>query len=153
MSSHSDVAAAVATHPFLQRLAPEHRAALVPGATLTDVPPGALLAREGEPATCFHLLVRGRVAVEIHTPKHGAVRLQTAGPGEVLGWSWLLTPQRRQFDLRALEPTRVLALDGPAVRAACEADHELGYRLVRALLDVVAGRLSAARLQLLDVYR
>ena len=153
MSSPSDVAAAVAIHPFLQRLEREHRAALVPGATLADVPPGALLAREGEPATCFHLVVRGRVAVEIHTPTRGGVRLQTVGAGEVLGWSWLLTPQRRQFDLRAIEATRVLVLDGPSVRAACEADHELGYRLVRALLDVVAGRLSAARLQLLDEYR
>jgi CRP-like cAMP-binding protein len=153
MTEPSDVAAAVARHPFLQRLRPEHRAALLPGATLQDVPAGALLGREGEAATAFHLVVHGRVAVEIHTPKRGAVRLQTVGDGEVLGWSWLLTPQRRQFDLRALQPTRVLVLDGPGVRAACDADHELGFHLVRALLDVVAGRLSAARLQLLDIYR
>jgi len=145
--------AALRAHPFLEGLAPEQIDALLPRARLLDVPAGTLMAREGDPADCFHLLLEGRVAIEMQTPMGGPMRLQTVGPGETLGWSWLLSPQRRQFDLRAVEPARLVAVDAETARAACAADRELGFVVLQRLLAVVARRLTATRLQLLDVYR
>jgi CRP-like cAMP-binding protein len=81
------------------------------------------------------------------------VQLETLGPGEILGWSWLFPPYRWHFDARASEPTRAVALDGTCLRAKCEADHDLGYALVKRFLYQLHQRLERSRLQLLDVYR
>ena len=43
-------------------------------------------------------------------------------------------------------------LDGKCLRQKCEADHDLGYELLRSFADVLARRLDLAYLQLLDLY-
>ncbi len=48
---------------------------------------------------------------------------------------------------------RALRLDANCLRAKCDADHDLGYELVRRFLYQVHTRLERTRLQLLDVYR
>lgn len=53
---------------------------------------------------------------------------------------------------RTIQPTRALALDAVPLRALCDADSQLGYVLTRRILEVVADRLKATRLQLLDIY-
>ena len=53
---------------------------------------------------------------------------------------------------RAVGPTRVVAFDSAALRQACDDDHDLGYLVFRRLTNIIAGRLSATRLQLLDMY-
>jgi CRP-like cAMP-binding protein len=80
------------------------------------------------------------------------VTIQTVGPGELLGWSWLMPPYRWHFDARALEQTRALSFDGTCIRNKCETDHRLGYELMKRLAYVFTQRLEASRLQLLDVY-
>ena len=69
-----------------------------------------------------------------------------------MGWSWLFAPHRWQFDGRAVDPTRTIAFDGTCLRGKCDADHELGYQLMRRFAAVAVERLQATRLQLLDVY-
>ena len=44
------------------------------------------------------------------------------------------------------------AFDGARLREACDADCGLGYAVMQRLLRVVADRLQALRLQLIDVY-
>jgi len=73
--------------------------------------------------------------------------------GEVLGFAWLFSPYRWQFDARAVEPVRAIAFDGKCLREKCEADHDLGYEIVKRFLRQVNQRLDKARLQMLDVYR
>jgi len=43
-------------------------------------------------------------------------------------------------------------LDGNWLRAKCEEDHDLGYEMLKRLIDLIASRLDATRLQLLDIY-
>jgi hypothetical protein len=52
----------------------------------------------------------------------------------------------------ALAPVRALAFDGVQLLEACDNDNAFGYAVTRALLKVVARRLHATRIQLLDVY-
>jgi CRP/FNR family transcriptional regulator, cyclic AMP receptor protein len=107
---------------------------------------------EGEPADRFFLIREGAVALELHAPGRGPLVIETLHPGEVVGWSWLFEPYRWQFDGRAAEPTRVVRFDGACLRGKCEADHELGYELMRRFAASAIERLQATRLQLLDVY-
>ena len=113
---------------------------------------GAYLFREGRPAERFFLIRDGAVALEVVAPGRGAIVIETLHPGDVVGWSWLFAPHRWQFDGRAVEPTRTIAFDGLCLRAKCDADHELGYQLMRRFAAVAVERLQATRLQLLDVY-
>lgn len=80
------------------------------------------------------------------------VTVQTVGPGEVLGWSWLVPPYRWQFDCRAADAVRGLTFDAEWLRERCEQDHELGYLLLKQLVIVIASRLAATRLQFRDLY-
>ena len=113
---------------------------------------GALLFEEGAPADTFYVVRRGMVAVETHAPEQPTIVLATHRAGDVIGWSWLLPPHRSPFDARAAEDTGVIALDGVCLRAKCDDDTDLGYRLMQRFARLAAEDLQAARLQLLDLY-
>ena len=98
------------------------------------------------------MIRQGQVALEVYAPSRGQVIIATHGPGEVVGWSWLFPPYRWQFDGRATEPLRALAFDGACLRGKCDADHALGYELMRRFALKMLERLQETRLRLLDVY-
>jgi CRP-like cAMP-binding protein len=113
---------------------------------------GKYLFREGGAADFFYLIRQGRVALELTAPGRGAVTFQTLGEGEVVGISWLVPPYRFTYDGRALELVRALAIDGNCLRGKCETDHRLGYQMMKRVAPILAKRLQATRLQILDVY-
>lgn len=113
---------------------------------------GQYLFHEGEPADQFYLIRHGRVALQLTAPGRGAVTFQTLGEGEIVGVSWLIPPYRWSNDAKALELTRAIAVDAACLRQKCEADHDLGYDMMKRFMPVLAERLQATRLQILDVY-
>ena len=151
--SEPDLRGMLAGHAFLRGFTDRQLDVLATIARTATFSAGAILGREGEPADSFYLVASGRVALEIHTPERGGVCIQTVGPGEPVGWSWLVPPHRWQFDARIVEPVQAIALDAATLRDRCEQDHELGYQLLKRLVTVVASRLAATRLQLLDIYK
>jgi hypothetical protein len=82
---------------------------------------------------------------DTHLGEQGALPIQTLGPGDVVGWSWLLPPYLWQFDARADGVVEGLVFDATWLRDQCEQDHELGYHLLKQLLAVVGSRLVACR--------
>lgn len=142
----------LAQHPFFAGLSSPHLALLAGCARNVVIEQGAFLFREGAPADAFYLLRHGRVGVELFPPTGGPLTIETLEAGEVLGWSWLVPPYLAHFDARALTLVRALQLDGQCLRLKCEADVGLGYALLRRFTGVMAQRLDATRLQLLDVY-
>jgi CRP/FNR family cyclic AMP-dependent transcriptional regulator len=113
---------------------------------------GEQLFREGEQADDFYLLRHGRVALELFMPGRGAMTVSTHGAGEVVGWSWLFPPYRWHLDGRALERGSAVVFDGQCLRGKAEADHTLGYELMKRFAAQMVERLQATRVQLLDVY-
>jgi CRP-like cAMP-binding protein len=113
---------------------------------------GERLFREGGPAERFYLIRQGAVALEVDAPGRGALVIETLHEADVVGWSWLFEPYRWEFDARATMPTSTVAFDGACLRGKSEADHELGYQLLRRFAALLVDRLQATRLQLLDVY-
>jgi CRP-like cAMP-binding protein len=142
-----------ATHSFVQALSEQHRMRLASGVRSFTAAAGEYLAREGQPAHAFYLVQSGHVGIGTHLAKGGAAPIQTVGPGEVVGWSWLLPPFRWQFDARAMDAVRGLSFDSQWLRDQCEQDHELGYHVLKQLVAVISSRLAATRLQKLDIYR
>lgn len=142
----------IAGHPFCEGLAKEYVALITGCASNVRFAAGDRLFRTGEPADHFYILRHGDVAVEIQESGRGAITIETIHEGDVLGWSWLVPPYRWSFDARALTLVRAIAFDGACLRGKCEENHDLGYEVLKRVTQVVSDRLSAARLQLLDLY-
>jgi CRP/FNR family cyclic AMP-dependent transcriptional regulator len=130
----------------------EHLALMAGCASNARFDAGEFIGRQGEAADKFWIIRQGRVAIEIHAPGRGTVTIATVGENEVLGWSWLLPPHQMHFDARALTTTRALALDGRCLRNKFSTDYELGYEVMRRFAPLIAQRLEATSIQLLDLY-
>ncbi|MCC6391338.1 MAG: cyclic nucleotide-binding domain-containing protein [Bryobacterales bacterium] len=139
-------------HPFFEGIEKAYLDILVGCASNVRFEAGAYLGREGEDATSFFLIRKGKVALEIRTPQRPPLVILTLEDGDILGFSWLVPPHLWRFDMRAVEPVRALALDGRCLRRKCDENHDLGYELLKRFAYVVDNRLQATRLQLLDVY-
>jgi CRP/FNR family transcriptional regulator, cyclic AMP receptor protein len=145
------VQSVIAEHPFLRGLKPAHLAVLAENSMRMHYETGALIFREGDPANRFYLIERGKVSLESSRREEPVVPIQTIGPGDVLGWSWLYPPYYWHFDARAVEPTTAIFFYGTRLREQCEEDHDLGYELMKRMTQVVIQRLQATRKQLLAV--
>lgn len=114
--------------------------------------PGEYLAHEGDRADNFFILSEGKVALEVVVAGKSPVVITTLGAQDVVGVSWLVPPYCWMFDARAIEDVRAISIDAKCLRGKCEADHDLGYEMMKRLLPVLTQRLYAARMQILDVY-
>ena len=81
---------------------------------------------------------------------YDGIPIQVIEAGDVLGWSWLFPPYSWRFDARTLEPVKAIFFYGTRLREHCEADHDLGYELMKRMAAVVIQRLQATREQLLQ---
>jgi len=79
----------------------------------------------------------------------GTLDIQTVGPGDVLGWSWLFWPYTWRFDARALEPVKAIFFYGTRLREHCEEDPLFGYELMKRVAQVAIERLQIVRQLLL----
>jgi CRP-like cAMP-binding protein len=141
----------LAGQPVLRGLEPDDLD-LMAGCGRNDVvEAGRFLARESHPADCFFVLRRGRVALEIHAPT-GPLVIETLGPGDLVGWSWIFPPHRWVYDVEALERVHVIVIDAVCLRDKCNTDPAFGYRVMQRFAQLVAERLQATRLRLLDLY-
>jgi len=139
-------------HPFLKELEPRLLKILVGCASNVVFQPGEFLFREGGEADSFYFIRSGKVMIETFSPEKGPVAIQSREAGEVTGWSWLVPPYRWHFDARAIELTRAIALDGKCLRGKFDKDHDLGYAMMKKFARVIADRLDATRIQLMDIY-
>lgn len=137
---------------FLHGLSDEQLAQIAAVAQWEAFPAGHAIFREGAPATDAFLIASGSVSLEICSPGRGCRDIQTVASGELLGWSPLLEQGRLTATSRTLTPTTAVRLPAAPVLALCEHDSRLGYELMRRTALALSKRLSAARLQLLDVF-
>ena len=138
-------------HPFLKGIKPEHLQALADCAMEVEFKPGEWIFREGDPANRFYLIERGLVNVESGIQNRDPLHLQTLGPGDVLGWSWLFPPYYWHFGARAASNVKAIFLYGTRLREWCEQDHDLGYELMNRTPEVVIKRLEAAQRYLVEL--
>lgn len=142
----------LAEHPFFAGLSAETVELIAGCGQNVRFAQDERIIAENEPADRFWVLRSGRVAIEVDDPRQGPLVIETIGPGELVGVSWLLPPYRWTFDARAVEPTRAVAIDAGCLRGKCDDDAELGYEMFKRFAGLVRDRLQATRLQLLDLY-
>ncbi|MBF0248842.1 MAG: cyclic nucleotide-binding domain-containing protein, partial [Alphaproteobacteria bacterium] len=141
----------LAEHPFFDGMNEDMRKTLSGCARNERFGPGEFVAHEGDPADRFYFVRAGAIALEFHVPGCNPIVLETLHGGEVFGWSWLVPPYAWTYDIRVLELTRLISLDGACLRKKLNKDHELGFELYSRFVPVMAKRLSSARLQLSEM--
>lgn len=114
--------------------------------------PGATLFEEGARHDELHIVASGHVRLDMRVPGKGRIPILTAGPGDVLAWSAVISNQVMTSSAAALERVETASISGAELRNLCEADHELGYHVMRQLAAALSRRLVATRLQLLDLF-
>ncbi len=139
-------------HAFFQGMAKEHIDLLVGCASNARFSAGDKIYKTGDPADHFWIIRTGKVALEVNVPHSGDVIIQTLREGDILGWSWLFPPHTMGFDSRAVELTRVIAVDAKCLRKKCDEDHDFGYEMMKRFSALLVEHLRATRLQLIDVY-
>ena len=147
-----DLSRIILGHPFFAGLDPAYGGIICGCARNVRFEAGEFLFHAQGPANEFYLLRHGRVALEVTAPDRGTLTFQTLGAGEIVGLSWLIPPYRFSYDARALELVRAISMDAACLRAKCEADHDLGYEMMKRFTPVLVDRLDAARVRLLDLY-
>jgi CRP-like cAMP-binding protein len=138
--------------PVLARLTAAQRAAVAATAREESFPAGTVLFTESQPAAGCWLIRDGHVALATPAPGRGLIVVHTLGPGDVLGWSWLVPPCRWRYTATTAGPVSAVRLDTARLRALADADPALGYPLALGLLEAVARRLQSTRSRLLDLY-
>ena len=69
-------------------------------------------------------------------------------PGEFLGFSSLIEPYSLNATARASQATHLIMIDAPALRALCDKDPLMGYRVMTQLAKEAIARLIDVRIQL-----
>jgi CRP-like cAMP-binding protein len=142
--------ALIAQQPFFMGLNSQQLQLLAASALAMKFETGATIFEEGSPANRFYLILTGRVALSSEMKDRNVIPIQTLGPGDNLGWSWLFPPYSMHFTARALEPTTTIFFYGTRLREQCEQDHELGYQLMKRVAEVATQSLRATQRRLMQ---
>jgi CRP-like cAMP-binding protein len=147
-----EIADILRQHPFTQGLE-EDIVNLIAGCAKNVVfREGEYIFHEGESAEYFFLVRHGTVALEMYVPGRPPHTFLTVKSGEILGTTWLIPPYRYTYDARAVELTRAIAFQCECLREKCEADHHVGYEMMKRFMLPLIERLQMARLQSADIY-
>ena len=153
LESPKPVEEMVQAHSFLAGLKPEAYRLFCQCASLQYFAEGQEIFHQDGKAEHFYLIESGRVILETFVPGRGMATIQTLGPGEALGWSWLFPPHQWHFSATATESTEVIVFGAECLRKQAKQDHDFCYELVLRLAHVLAGRLEGVRTQLVDIYQ
>lgn len=108
---------------------------------------------EGDTRDSLYVVLDGRVALEMHIPNQGRLRILTVEPPDAFGWSSVAdTAPRRTVTARAVCDGRFLVINAAKLRHACQKDPVLGHAVMQHVANLIASRLMVTRLQLLDMF-
>lgn len=139
-------------HPLFSGLGLRHRQTLAECSMPASFEPGALVVETGEPANCFYLVISGLIALET-LGAQSPLRVQSIGPGDVLGWSWLFPPYCWHFNAIAQEQTETIFFFGTRLRQQCDRDHDFGYELFKRMSQILISRLQSTREKWIEAAR
>jgi CRP/FNR family cyclic AMP-dependent transcriptional regulator len=153
MNDQQELIGALQSIPWFQELSDQHFDLICSITHLVDVDQDATVFSEGDREENLYIVLEGRVAIELFSSVQGKIRIFTAEPLDVIGWS-SVTPvvRQRTASARAVLDSRLAAVDGRELRKLCDQDCELGYIIMRRIANVIAARLMITRLQLIDLY-
>ncbi len=81
-----------------------------------------------------------------------SIVVDTVRPGQVFGWASLVGPGRRTVTATCMAPSRVVAIPAAELKAMFEADHTLGYAVMKKMSDIISKRLENRTAKLIETW-
>lgn len=111
---------------------------------------GTIIIQEGDAAEELLVVQEGKVAVQMTLPKSPGqmgrkVTIDIVTKNEVLGWSAIIEPYVSTFAAVCLQKVKALSLSGTKLRWLIQDNPQIGSKVLKALIKVVASRLDATR--------
>ncbi len=112
------------------------------------LPAGERFLEPGKPADAFMVVTEGEVDLMTILGSGKQVFVLTAVTGDLLGLSSLLEPNGYLLTAVARTDGSLLSIASAGLRALCDQDNALGYRLMRQIAVDLRSRLAQAVVQL-----
>ena len=109
---------------------------------------GETLFSEHWPAEQIYVVTRGSIALHqsvgtfLAQPSRRFATVAFCSPGQIVGWSALVEPYRYTLSATAWEESQLLGISSGLLRRTMELNPEIGYRIMKALSEVMGRRLQ-----------
>jgi len=140
----------LSAHEFFSELSDDALKFLSECSSTREIKKGQILFQLGENADKFYVVRHGRITIQMPAILGPNLEIQTLGKDQVLGWSWLISPYKWNFQAKAEEDSVLLQFDGVAILKQCEQDPKFGYALLKKFAGLMSIRLDAARRKMMD---
>jgi sulfate permease, SulP family len=107
-----------------------------------QVPTGAYLMRQAEPADGVYFVESGQVTAQLESPAEKPVRLETMGPGHVIGELGFYLGQKRTAAVIADVPSVVYSLSAASLAHMEETAPEVAFHFHRLIIQLLAARTT-----------
>ena len=81
-----------------------------------------------------------------------AIVVDTVKSGRVFGWASIVGPGRRTVTAHCMKAARVIALPAAELKTMFEADHALGYIIMKRMSDIISKRLKKRTEKLIETW-
>lgn len=134
----------VAGAAFFSELAQDQQERIAALGRLETYRQNSAIYNLGDKTVDCYVLVEGMVRFSIGMGSRQAAAGQILRRGELFGWAALVEQApARIASAVCLTPCSVLAINGDQLLLLMEADHNLGFRLMKRLNDLITGNLTA----------
>lgn len=150
--SRSHGPASLSDHAILKDLSANHLKYLEECAKVVTLKKEDTLFTTGKRAEGFFLIQSGRIFLQLYTEERGPQEIQSLGPGDLIGWSWLSAPHTWQYDAKAASDAAVYFFDGFEIKKRFDLDPQFRAVILEKFIVTIGDRLVAARKKILDLY-
>jgi hypothetical protein len=131
--------------PMFADLSPEDLEELADEVVELQLPPGAVLCREGDAGEAVFLIVKGKVKVFTGGGERPERVLSELGAGACLGEMAVFDAAPRSATVEALAPTRVLVLPGAEFKGLLAERGDMAQVIIAELVKRMRGLMASAK--------
>jgi CRP-like cAMP-binding protein len=117
---------------------------------MREIKKGQILFLQGEHADRFYVVRKGRISLQMPAIMGPTMEIQSVDEGQILGWSWPISPYQWNFQTKAEEDSELLQFDGTAILARCEQEPKFGYELLKKFAALMSVGLNAVRQKMMN---
>ena len=122
-------------------------------ASKVHVPAGEFLFHQSQQQSSLFVLQSGMLQLAVYVPGRGDIPILTLGPNELVAWSALLGKLPMTCSAKAIEDSVLLQIPVESIEQSALQNPLFGKELYRWVALGLAQRLTATRLQLLDLFQ
>jgi CRP-like cAMP-binding protein len=148
--SNQSITEYLSAHEFFSQFRDDDLKFLCECSSTREIKKGQILFLQGEHADKFYVVRSGLISIQMPAIMGPTLEIQTVDEDQVLGWSWLISPYRWNFQTKAEEDSELLQFDGVAILARCEQEPKFGYELLKKFAGLMSVRLNAARQKMMN---